>query len=137
MLVTQREIREDSSRCELVCCVPVVDELLPPSVCWVGDVGRLVRSWEWRIAENKSFGEKAAENGMHGILLLEKVPFVVQLVIAIFHEVSHQGYSEKLNENLRSVKMRSFRLFKNDSLSTGHLLSRRVLTTIVVALTVA
>ena len=84
----------DSSRGELVGFVPVVDQLLLPSVCRVDDVGKLVRSWEWRIAKNRSFGEKAAKNGMHGILPLEKVPFVVQLVIAIFHRVSRQGHKK-------------------------------------------
>ena len=70
MLVTRREIRQDSSRGELVGFVPVVDQLLFPSVCRVGDVDRIVRSWEWRITENESFGEEAAQNGMHGILPL-------------------------------------------------------------------
>ena len=112
MFVPRREIRQDGGRCKLVCFVPIINQLLPPSVRGVGDVGGLVRSWEWRIAENKGLGEKAAENEMHGILPLKKVPFVVQLVIAIFNGVPHQGHSERLNKDLRSEKMRSFRLLK-------------------------
>ena len=92
MFVPRREICQDGSRCELVRFVLIVDQLLPPSVRRVGDVCGLVRLWEWRIAENKRFGEKAAKDGMHGISPLKKVPFVVQLVIAIFHGVSHQGH---------------------------------------------
>ena len=84
MFVLRREIRQDGGRCKLVCFVPIINPLLPPSICRVGNVGGLVRSWEWWIAENKRLGEKAAENGMHGILPLKKVPFEVQLVIAIF-----------------------------------------------------
>ena len=101
MFVPRREIRQDGSRCKLVCFVLIVDSLLPPSVRRVGDVGGLVRSWEWRSAED-----------MHGILPLKKVPFVVQLVIAISKGVSHQGHSKKLNEDLQSVKMCSFGLLK-------------------------
>ena len=86
IFVPRREIRQDGSRGKLVCFVPIVNQLLPPSVRRVGDVGGLVRSWEWRIAENKRLGEKTAKDGMHGILPLKKVPFVVQLVIVGFNE---------------------------------------------------
>ena len=137
MFVPRREICQDGSRCELVYFVPIVDQLQPPSVCRVGDVDGLVRSWEWRITENKRLGDKAAKDGMHGILPLKKVPFVVQLVIAIFHGVSHQGHLEKLNEDFTECKTAVFQTFKKESLNAGHPLSRRVLFTIVSALTVA
>ena len=84
---------------------------MPRSVRRVGNVGGLVRLWEWRIAENKSFEEKAAENGMHGILPLEKVPFVVQLVIAIFHRVSHQGHLGKAKWIFTECKNEFFQTF--------------------------
>ena len=101
MFVPQRKIRQDGGCRKLVRFVPIINQLLPPSVCRVGNAGGLVRSWEWRSAEDKRLGEKAAEHGMHGILPLKKVPFVVQLVIAIFNGVSHQGHSEKLNKDYR------------------------------------
>ena len=68
--------------------------------------------WEWRSAEDKRLGEDAAEHGMHGVLPLKKVFFVVQLVITIFNGVPRQVHSGSLNEDLRSVKMRSFILLK-------------------------
>ena len=108
MFVPRRKIRQDGGRCKLVYFVPIINQLLSPSVCRVGDVGGLVRSWDWRSAEDKRLGEKAAKHGMHDILPLKKVPFVVQLVIAIFNGVSHQGHSEKLGKDLQSVKMRCF-----------------------------
>ena len=89
------------------------------------------------LPKNKRLGEKAAENEMHGILPLEKVPFVVKLVHAFFHRVSHKGRSEKAKRIFTECKNAFFQTFKNDSLSTRHLLSRRVLSTIVSALTVA
>ena len=70
MFVSRREICQDGSRCELVRFVPIVDQLLPPSARRVGDVDRLGQSWEWRITKNKRLGEKAAKDGMHGILPL-------------------------------------------------------------------
>ena len=112
MFVPQRKIRQDGGCCKLVFLVPITSQILPPSVGRVGDVGGLVRSWEWRSAEDKRLGVMAAEHGMHGVLPLKKVPFVVKLVIAISNGVSHQGISEKLNEDLWSVKMHSFRFLK-------------------------
>ena len=137
MFVPREKIRQDDGRCKLVCFIPIINQLLPPSVRRVDDVGRHVRSWEWRSAEDKRLREKAAEHGMHGILPLKEVPFVVQLVIAIFHGVSHQGHSQKRNEDFTEGKNAFFHTFKNESLNAGHLLSRRVLSTIVSALTVA
>ena len=112
MFVPRRKIRQDGGRRKLVCFVLIINQLLPPSVCRVGDVGKHVRSWEWRSVEDKRHGEKAAKHEMHGVLPLKKVPSVVQLVIGIFNGVSHQGISQKLKEYLRSVEMRSFRLLK-------------------------
>ena len=74
---------------------------------------------------------------MHGILPLEKVPFLGQLVIAIFYSVSHKGPLEKAKRIFTECKNAFFQTFKNDSLRRGHLLRRRVLTTVVSALTVA
>ena len=66
MFVPRREVCQDKGCREIVCLIPIVDELLPPSVCRVGDVDGLVRSWEWRITKNKGLDEKVAEHGMQG-----------------------------------------------------------------------
>ena len=84
MFVPRRKIRQDGDCRKLVFLVSIINQLLPPSVRRVGDVGGLVRSWDWRSAEDKILGEKAAKHGMHGVLPLKTVPFVVQLGIAIF-----------------------------------------------------
>ena len=72
----------------------------------VGRVGDI------RSAKDKRLGEEAAEHGMHGVLPLKEVSFVVHLVIAISNGVPHEVHSGKLNEDLRSVIMRSFGLVK-------------------------
>ena len=110
MFVPRRKIRQDGGCCKLVCFVPIINQLLPPSVCRVDNVDGHIRSWEWTSSEDKRLGEEAAEHGMHGVLPLKEVSFVMQLVIAIFNGVPNQVHSGRLNKDIRSVKMRSFRL---------------------------
>ena len=90
----------------------IIDQLLLPSVCRVGNVGGLVQSWEWGSVENKGLNKEAAEHRVHGILPLKEGILVEQLVIAIFNGVPHQVDSGRQDENLRRVKMRSFGLLK-------------------------
>ena len=90
MFLPQSKICQDGDCRKLVCLVPIINQLLLPCVCRVGDVGGHARSWEWRSAEDKRLGKEAAEHGMHGVLPLKEVSIVARLVIAIFDGVPLQ-----------------------------------------------
>ena len=93
MLVTRRDISQDSGCRELVRLVPVVNQLLTPQVCRVGDVDWLFWARQWRSIEDERLHQDAAEDGVHHILSLQEITLIVQLIASIFVQVPHRIYS--------------------------------------------
>ena len=110
MLVTRRAVCQDGGCRELVRFVLVVDHLLPPSDLRIGNVGWLIRAWEWRSSEDEGLGKEAEEDGVHGILPLQEVTLVEKLIVGIFYQVPYQISSGRYGEILQRVRTHSFRL---------------------------